>query len=325
MIWFLCTLPIWEGWGGAIFAQNLVPNPSFEDTISCPIQPNGNHVPSFTCQNWYLPTNTTTWYLNGCAPHVTGINLNVPNNYPDYGWQYAHTGVAYIAMQTYYNNAKAFIQVELSDTLIAQHKYCVQFYINSINNTRSACNNMGMYFSDIPVLLPSAQDYIGLIPQVNDTNIVTDTVNWVQVTGEFIAVGGEQYITIGNFYSQANTDTVTINNTTNYVGAAYYIDDVSVVDCTGSGLGIHEKEDENGMVVSPNPNEGVFEVKSVKYKMKRVEVYNVMGEIIRMYELGIRNESTIKIDISNESSGIYFVAVETEKGVVRKKVIKSTK
>jgi len=325
MIWFLCTLPFGEGWGGAIFAQNLVPNPSFEDTLNCPIRPNGTFASNiFSCQNWYSPTSSIPYYFNACAPHIAGGNRNVPNNYPSFGWQYARTGNAYAEIQLIGSaSTNCFIQVELTDTLINNHKYCVEFYVNRLNNVNAASNNIGMYFSDLALQFPNPSDYIGLIPQINETNVISDTVNWVSISGEYMANGGEQYITIGNFYSLANTDTININNT-GYIGAAYYIDDVSVWDCTGSGIGINEMEDENGMVVSPNPNEGVFEVKSAKYKMKRVEVYNVMGEIIRIYELGIRNESTIKIDISNESSGIYFVEVETEKGVVRKKVIKST-
>ena len=54
------------------------------------------------------------------------------------------------------------------------------------------------------------------------------------------AIGGEQYITIGNFYPDSTTDTVNINNNTNLVCTGYYIDDVSVVDCTGSGIGVEE-------------------------------------------------------------------------------------
>ncbi len=317
-------LPLLGGEGAS--AQNLVPNPSFEDTLSCPKRPDGTFPANpFTCQNWYNPCQySSPDYFNACAPHTITSNRNVPNNYPILGWQYAHTGVAYIGIESYDSGNTPFmefVQTQLLDTLVSQHKYCVEFYINLINHPQAASNNMGIYFSELPIQYQYPWDYFGLGPQINDTNIVTDTVNWVRITGEFFATGGEQYISIGNFYPDTSTDTLHFQNHPPY-GAYYYIDDVSVWDCTGSGIGISEIVDQNGIGVYPNPNEGIFEVKSTKYKMKRVEVYNVMGEIIRIYELGIRNESTIKIDISNESSGIYFVAVETEKGILRKKFVK---
>ncbi len=304
--------------GGVASAQNLVPNPSFEDTISCPIRPNGTTVNGFTCQNWYSASGNT-WYFNGCAPHVITQNRNVPNNFPDYGWQYARTGVAYIGLQTYNEASRNFPQVELTDTLITQHKYCVEFYVNSLNNVKSASNNMGVYFSDLPIQYPNPPDFIGLIPQILDTTIITDTVNWIKITGEFIATGGEQYITIGNFFPDSTTDTLNINNNAGYVGTGYYIDDVSVWDCTGSGIGINEMKDENGIGVYPNPNEGVFEVMSTKYKMKRVAVYNVIGEKVYSKELKDINSTIINIDVG---AGVYFLEVETEEGVMRKKFMK---
>jgi hypothetical protein len=50
-------------------------------------------------------------------------------------------------------------------------------------------------------------------------------------------------------------------------------------------------------------------------------MYNIVGELIRNYELGIRNDQSTTIDVSSLTKGMYFAEVKTEKGVIRKKVM----
>lgn len=65
----------------------------------------------------------------------------------------------------------------------------------------------------------------------------SDTTQWTQIQGCFTANGGEQYITIGNFNYNVNTDTLyvgTNNPDPNYTNplydySYYYIDDVSLL------------------------------------------------------------------------------------------------
>ena len=52
-------------------------------------------------------------------------------------------------------------------------------------------------------------------------------MNWVKISGIYTAHGGEQYITIGNFKLDTQTDTLRVNTLGDYT--AYYIDDVSVI------------------------------------------------------------------------------------------------
>jgi gliding motility-associated-like protein len=68
------------------------------------------------------------------------------------------------------------------------------------------------------------------IPQITNpsTNFILDKTNWVPITGEYTAVGGEQFITIGNFNTDANTITKPAQGGTQQ-WAYYYIDDVFVI------------------------------------------------------------------------------------------------
>ncbi len=60
-----------------------------------------------------------------------------------------------------------------------------------------------------------------------------DTLNWIEISGTFIAQGGERYIAIGNFYSDANTETVVVpSGSSGFNGAYCYIDSVYLYPVT---------------------------------------------------------------------------------------------
>src|SRR5690606_15986553 len=64
-----------------------------------------------------------------------------------------------------------------------------------------ATSHVGMYLSqEPPPLPPSGPWIIDVTPQVYYDFVVNDTLGWTKLSGTYIAEGGEQYITIGNFF-----------------------------------------------------------------------------------------------------------------------------
>jgi len=127
----------------------------------------------------------------------------------------------------------------LSDTLKHGHEYCVSFYVSVAEEFKYVVDGIGLYLS-----VDSAVDYtintnLSFVPQISNLagNIIYDTLNWVQISGTYIANGGEKYLTIGNFNDDINTLVDSTSGT--LMGAYLFIDDVSVVDCT---VGINEIE-----------------------------------------------------------------------------------
>jgi hypothetical protein len=101
------------------------------------------------------------------------------------------------------------------------------------NNNRIAIDKFGAYFSD------AALDTINycevpltyLNPQVENQNgIITDTLNWTPVQGTFVANGTEKYMVIGNFRTNAATNTLLINSPLAFMSADIYVDDVSLIE-----------------------------------------------------------------------------------------------
>ena len=94
---------------------------------------------------------------------------------------------------------------------------------------------------------------------------------------------------------------------------------VNVGNCT---VGMHD-ETKLELSISPNPATNQFTIKNAGLRMNAIHIYNVLGEEVLKLERIANSEKVI--DVSEWKAGLYFVEVETEKGIVRRKVIKSTK
>ena len=94
-----------------------------------------------------------------------------------------------------------------------------------------------------------------LLPQVvNDRSRVLDQMEeWMEVSGEFVAEGGERFLTIGNF-NDFNKSSVTEmdNDQAVLMGAYYFVDDVSVECVSMPALADEVEEDAPPSMVSLN-------------------------------------------------------------------------
>ncbi|MBI2259730.1 MAG: T9SS type A sorting domain-containing protein [Flavobacteriia bacterium] len=224
-------------------SQNLVQNPSFEDFDSCPNQNNSNSI--FEYVPFWKTLYFSTSYLNSCS--VT--NFGIPNNLFVNSFQESHFGNAYCALDiinAYGLHIRTFIQNQFSQSLQISNCYYVEFYTNLANNVMYASNNLAVYFtnsSNIP--LKSGYEYLlEGSPQIYPfgNKIISDTMNWVKVAGIYKAQGGEQYLTIGNFSTDEETE-ILIFDPNAYDAAFYYIDDVSVIPINPSSMPANAGED----------------------------------------------------------------------------------
>ena len=95
------------------------------------------------------------------------------------------------------------------------------------------------------------------------------------------------------------------------------IDDV--VFSWRSGVGVAEHNLDTYLHIYPNPTTGKCIVHNEQDIIEQLEVYDMYGK--RLEQHFIRDYQTI-IDLSNRASGIYFVRVTTEQGIIIKRLIK---
>ena len=122
------------------------------------------------------------------------------------------------------------IKTKLNDTLISKKRYCANLYLSLANgyigpNLYLLLDSIGMLFTKDSVPdIDSVFFYNGIKVQNTITNL--DTLNWLKISNSFIASGGEQYLTIGNF-----------DNVIHYPAGVFfevyvYVDDVKVCECS---------------------------------------------------------------------------------------------
>jgi len=231
VVLFCCLLLLSMVTKAQFSPYNLVPNPSFEQYNFCPSDNSLYTALNSKPDAWYKPDKRGARYYNACANNnVTGMPYNAGAG-DDF--QYARTGDGYVAM-FYYNgmDARNYIQVELSDSLRQGRCYYAEYYVNLLNSFRFGCNNQSMLFTKDPIYVDTnavpAVYILPATPQIQNTRIITDTLKWVKVCGVFTAQGGEKFLTLGNFHYNSQTATQQIQ-ATGYLGAAYYLEDVSVI------------------------------------------------------------------------------------------------
>ncbi len=233
---------------GLITAQNLVINPSFENTANgCAGFP--FPVEGFTDLNDWDNANSNAPGDSCSSPDLfstcnTGITniLGVPGN--ALGYQNARTGNKYAGIINYSapfginDQYREYIQGHTSSALVAGQTYCVSMYVSLADDSPWACNNMGIYFSNTQYLRDAcagSSPRINVTPQLNySCAVINDTTpQWFRIQWNYVAAGGEQYFVIGNFFNDAGTNSVSTGaSSLQNMFAYYYIDDVSIVPNT---------------------------------------------------------------------------------------------
>ncbi|MBN4070974.1 T9SS type A sorting domain-containing protein [Crocinitomix catalasitica] len=279
-------------------AQNLVPNPSFEDSIMCP----SGQDQIYNTESWYSPTWGTPDYFDECG---TG-NGAVPQN--AFGWQYARTGEAYAGGHVSNftgTNVREYIQAQLISPLETNSHYEVSFWVTHADSSQRACDNIGAYLSSTAI---SSSDAVNLpyTPQVvsEEGAPITDQLDWVRIVDTIVASGGENYITIGVFTDDASTNWIFVGGGWEAV-AHYYFDDVSVIKVGTAGT--DNTVSEIGIQVS-YLSENLISIRSIQ-PISNVQLLSASGKLV--YTVVNPDEDKLLVDMSLFPKGTYFLHVHT--------------
>ncbi|MDZ7846891.1 MAG: hypothetical protein U5L96_09025 [Owenweeksia sp.] len=174
---------------GMALGQNLVENPSFENTGPCPVT---GTVFSDFAEPWTNYFGTPDYYLPECAaPGNPQLNFN----------EQAFDGNAYAGIAVYGDSGTAFIREylhgQLKRPLEKGEKYRVTFYVKPVNDdpVSYAIDNIGMALTAKPMDSVPALNIYPFTPQVETSSIVSNEGYWTAICGVYEAKGGEEFIT----------------------------------------------------------------------------------------------------------------------------------
>jgi len=72
------------------------------------------------------------------------------------------------------------------------------------------------------------------------------------------------------------------------------------------------------ITIYPNPVQDELKIENGELKIKNVQIFDLSGKIILHSQLSILHS----ISVANMPQGIYFIRIETDRGIVTKKFIK---
>ena len=174
--------------------QNLIQNAGFEENTYCPT--NFNQRTLRILKSWTQPTTATPDYFNACSKKA-GVPENV------FGSEPAVEGDGYAGIVTYTStkrNYREYLQTKLTRKLQAGEMICVEYWLSAADKALYVTDGFGAYFSQSEVKR-NDQKRIEVLPQVANPrlHILDEKDTWVKISDTFIAQGGEEYLTLGNF------------------------------------------------------------------------------------------------------------------------------
>jgi len=216
-------------------AQNLVPNPGFEEYKHLPCE-DGLYFMEALLRDWIQPIPTTPDYWNSLAAPNCLLNPIIVHDS-------ARTGHGMIGIVTASFEAgskseyKEYIEIKLASPIKKGSFYNVEFYAKSrLENPNPypqalfEANNLGAAFSESLIHITegaNSPDHLSLKPVVKSQEVISS--EWKQIGSCVTARHDAQYLLIGNFNSIDSTKLVQLTfDNSDYSYTYYFIDDVNV-------------------------------------------------------------------------------------------------
>jgi len=104
-------------------------------------------------------------------------------------------------------------------------------------------------------------------------------------------------------------------------GALWRVDNIVVKD---GNVNINEQSKAQ-CEIYPNPTDGQLTIDNGQLTIENVEIFDITGKCVATVETlrATSLQTTTTLDISHLTSGVYFVKIKTENGMITKKVVKN--
>lgn len=283
-------------------------NSIFELTDSCS---QGSHIGLGVIEPWFV-TYSSPDFFHFCFDDPKGVPVNTP------GVQTPLLGRGYIGLYSYATSQqiREYMTTPLIEPLVAGVDYHLSFWVSRSDSCWYATKNLAAFVSES---VPEANlgALLSIEEQVKyegDTFLVSSS-GWSRIAGSFTANGGEQYLTIGNFDDDVNTDTLFIPG-----GGAfrpgqpfywscgyYYVDGVTLVPDSIYLSNNDIETPEPSFNLYPNPNAGdfVIDLQTKDMDISVVHVWSITGQEVTKRPL-INGQNSLKLNVS---SGLYLYTV----------------
>ncbi len=312
---FFCTLFL----GLGLSSQNLVPNPSFEDTVQFS---NGQPNVKEWQNNLGTPDYFTPYYMPPFDGRRTPVNIR--------GVEAAYKGVAYFgfnALNQERPNRREYMQTELLDTMIGGQKYEVEFYLSLADSFHWALDekDIGVYLGTELI----GDNSIHTVRYV-DTAYISDSSwngsnknGWEKFHYTYTAKGGEKTIAIGSFKFDQDLTVDSVGSGGDFSwarqGSFYYIDNIRV-ERKDTNTHLAEIPLQEQLQLFPNPMNERFQLHYSGNGQLQFQLYNAMGSALSVsYH---KEQNRYIFDSAKLPAAFYFLKVSDGKQEGSFKILK---
>lgn len=223
-LWLCCFLSFCAY--GQEDVASLVLNHSFEEYASTPLGwfYTGSDF-TRVMKYWESPT--------AASPDVYGPKVYVPSQWQDKGFGHSQphggvsmAGITLMGCEGGKPHCREYLQIQLTEPLVVNQRYEIALWVKPLPRSMRI-RNIGVVFSEERMHSP-VDERIALDPVVEAGEVLISG-EWTCIRNEFYAMEPSEYLVIGNFHSDADTEYEIVDHEGSLSFAYYYVDDVTLV------------------------------------------------------------------------------------------------
>lgn len=260
----------------------------------------------FAAENWYIASNSSPdYYSTVFGPGACSNGVPLGNQVPRSGDFMAGLWGSQTGSPT-----REYIQARLLEPLIEDSVYCVEMYVLRIETSPLAINRFGIMLSEDSLTDYSISTVLsgGILLSSPTDEFLTDTEEWMQLSWIYEAEGGEEYITLGNFWEEDELEYLSVPGTESFPLAYYHVDDVYIVECPPTSV----IEENLSISIGPNPVMDILRVVSSGTQMTW-RLFSLYGRLLQrgnFFQEGI-------ISMGDLPSSLYILELTDASGAIR--------
>jgi len=215
---------------------------------------------------------------------------------------------------------REFVVTNLIDSLVVGETYYARFKVNLSNAQNAPGGTLPVAIDRVGLHLTTAwpgYNWLSLPnrAQLYATTVISDTANWVTISGSFVADSAYGHLAVGVFFEDDSL--TTIDNDNSSISHSYlFIDDIYIGN---DELSTNDISASPAISISPNPIVDKFEINSLKTDQWSVQVADNEGKIVLKKDF---YGNAFKANIGDLNSGVYIITVLGASDVFNKRIIK---
>jgi hypothetical protein len=171
---------------------------------------------------------------------------------------------------------------------------------------RIACNNIGLILLTNNYFDPDESGAVLNFSHLKVDTIISDTTNWIFVSGTAIADSAYTHVAYGNFFEDNETIYEYPFEQDNVGEAHYFYDDFCITtnpNGCGEYLSMSDANENISLKIWPNPTESVLHYDSDQI-LTEIRIFDMQGRMVYMEKVNLQTTGQLQFDLNR---GIYLI------------------